>query len=90
MSIMWFYDEAGEWSEYQDLRQAVRSLEGEYLEIRILLRDADKALRLDPDNDYLKAKINYLSKRLLDLEKKAPRLSSDIPLEIALFSPPHG
>jgi hypothetical protein len=89
-SFMWFYDEAGEWTEYQDLKREVRRLEGEYLEIRFLLRDAEKAFRTDPDNDYLKAKVKYLSKRLLDLEKKAPRLSSDVPLEIALFTPPHG
>lgn len=90
MSIMWFYDEAREMQEYQNLSEAVRSLEGEYLEIRILLHEAEQALRTDPDSDYLKAKVKYLKKRCTDLEKQAPRLASDVPLEIALFSAPHG
>jgi polyhydroxyalkanoate synthesis regulator phasin len=90
MSIMWFYDEAREMQEYQNLSEAVRSLEGEYLEIRILLHEAEQALRTDPDSDYLKAKVKYLKKRCADLEKQAPRLASDVPLEIALFTPPHG
>ena len=90
MTSMWFYDDAGEMEEYQNLSDAVRVLEREYLEIRILLRDAEKALRTDADSDYLKVKVQYLKKRLADLEKQAPRLASDLPLEIALFSAPHG
>jgi len=90
MTDMWFYDDKGEMQEYQNLSDAVRNLEGEYLEIRFLLRDAEEALRTDPDSDYLKAKVKYLNKRLLDLEKQSPRLASDLPLEIALFSAPHG
>ena len=90
MSVMWFYDEAKEMKEYQTLHEAVRSLEGEYLEIRILLREAEEHLRKAPDDAYLKAKVRYLTKRLTDLEKQGPRLASDVPLEIALFTPPHG
>lgn len=90
MSVMWFYDEAREMKEYQALHEAVRSLEGEYLEIRVLLRETEERLREDPDDVYLKAKLRYLAKRLTDLEKQAPRLASDVPLEIALFTPPHG
>lgn len=88
--VMWFYDEAEEMQNFQFLRKEVRRIEKEYLEIRVLLRDTEKALRADPDNEYLKAKVMYLNKRLKDLERKPPRLSSDIPLEIALFAPPHG
>jgi len=72
------------------LTDAVRSLEREYLELRLLLRDAEDALRAEPDSDYLKAKVKYLSKRVSDLEKESPRLASEVPLEIALFTPPHG
>jgi len=90
MSIMWFYDEAREMQEYRNVSDAARRLEGEYLELRILLRDTEKTLRTNPDSDYLKAKVQYLKKRLTDLERLAPRLASDIPLEIALFIPPHG
>jgi len=90
MTDMWFYDDAGDMKEYKNLSKAVRDLEREYLEIRFLLRDAEQALREDPENEYLKAKVNYLSKRLMGLEKQAPRLAADLPLEIALFTPPHG
>lgn len=90
MSIMWFYDEAKEMQEYQNLSEAVRRLEREYLEIRVLLRDTENSLKQDPESDYLAAKVKYLRKRLADLEKEAPRLASDVPLEIALFTPPHG
>jgi hypothetical protein len=87
---MWFYDEAGEMEAFQALRQEIRSLEKEYLELRKLLSNTEQALREDPDSEYLIAKVLYLKKRIKDLDKKAPRLSSDIPLEYALWGPPHG
>lgn len=90
MSIMWFYDEAREMQEYQNLSDAVRRIEREYLELRILLRDAEAALRGRPDSAYLKAKVNYLQKRVKGIEQLEPRLAADTPLEIALFTPPHG
>ena len=88
--VMWFYDEAGEMKDFQDLRKDIRRLEKEYLEIRTLLRDSEEALRADPDSEYLQAKVKYPKKRLKDLGKLAPRLSSDVPLEIALWGTPHG
>lgn len=87
---MWFYDEAEEMEAFQALRKEIRSLEKEYLEIRTLLSDTEQALRADPDSEYLKAKVLYLKKRIKDLENKPPRLSSDVPLEYALWGPPHG
>ena len=90
MSVMWLYDDARQMQEYQNVVEAVRELEREYLELRFLLRDAEKAMSTDPENDYLKAKVQYLKKRVTGLEKQAPRLASDHPLEIALFTPPHG
>ena len=88
--VMWFYDEVGEMQDFQSLRQDVRRLEKEYLELRVLLRDTKTAHQKNPKNNYLQAKINYLKKRLKDLEGKAPRFSSDVPLEIALWGTPHG
>jgi hypothetical protein len=76
--------------DFQFLRKEVRRIEKEYLELRSILRDTEKALRADPDSEYLNKKLTYLAKRLKDLEQKAPRLSSDIPLEIALWGTPHG
>lgn len=87
---MWFYDDALDNKEFQSLRNEVKRIEREYLELRVLHRDAETALRSDPDSEYLNAKVTYLNKRLKDLEKKAPRLAADYPLEISLFSAPHG
>ncbi len=87
---MWLYDDAREMEEFQNYQDEVRRLEGEYLEIRVLLRDAEEALRGDPGSEYLQAKVAYLQKRLKHLESQGPRLAADHPLEIALWAPPHG
>jgi uncharacterized membrane protein len=87
---MWLYDDAREMEDFQLYQQEVRQLEREYLEIRILLRDAEEDIRTDPDSEYLQAKVKYLQKRLKDLESQGPRLAADHPLEISLWAPPHG
>jgi hypothetical protein len=87
---MWLYDDAREMEDFQLYQQEVRQLEREYLEIRILLRDAEEDFRADPDSEYLQAKVKYLQKRLKDLESQGPRLAADHPLEISLWAPPHG
>jgi len=87
---MWLYDDAGEMEEYQSYQREVRRIEKEYLEIRVLLRDAEEDCRAEPDSEYLEAKVKYLRKRLKDLESQGPRLAADHPLEIALWAPPHG
>ena len=87
---MWLYDELREMEDFRLYQKEVRRLEREYLEIRILLRDAEADYRADPDSEYLKAKVKYLQKRQKDLESQAARLAADHPLEIALFAPPHG
>jgi hypothetical protein len=87
---MWFYDEAEEMEDYQAFKREVLRLESEYLEYRALLRDAEKDLRADPEDENLKARVNYFIRRLKDLERQGPWLSSDLPLEYALWGPPHG
>ncbi len=87
---MWLYDDCKEMQDFQTLRKEVKRFEREYLDLRIQLRDTEVDLRSDPDNEYLKAKVKYLNKRLRDIEKKGPRLAADHPLEISLFGPPHG
>ena len=87
---MWLYDDIQEMKDFQALRHDIKRLEKEYLDLRIQLRDAEAGLRSDSDDEYLKAKVKYLNKRIKDLEQKGPRLAADHPLEIALFAPPHG
>lgn len=85
---MWYYDEPEEL--WQAFRQETQPLEREYLEIRVLLRDAEIALRADPESEHLKARVKYLKKRLEDLEKKAPWIAADTPWEVLLWGVPHG
>lgn len=87
---MWLYDDVKDMEDFQVFQQEVRALEAEYLEIRVLVRDAEQALTADPESDYLRAKVAYLTKRQKDLERLGPRFASDHPLEIALWAPPHG
>lgn len=87
---MWLYDDVREMEDFQNYQKEVRRIEREYLEIRILLRNAEEDYRKNPDDEYLKAKVKYFKKRLKDLEGQAARLASDHPLEISLFAPPHG
>ncbi len=87
---MWYYDDLNELEGFNNLREAVKRLEKEYLDLRIQLRDTQRNLRSDPDNEYLQAKVKYLTKRQKDIEKKGPRLADDHPLEFTLFSTPHG
>ncbi len=87
---MWFYDESGEMEEYQSLKIIIRTVEREYLELRDLLRDAQAALGAPPHTHEQKVRVNYLDKRVKDLEEKYPWLLWETPIEMALFSPPHG
>jgi hypothetical protein len=87
---MWFFDDAWEWQEYQAVREEGRRLEREYLEIRVVLQEAEAALREKPEDEFLSARVRYYQKRLHDLEAKNPRLAEDCPLEVSLFLPPHG
>jgi len=87
---MWFYDEAGEMAEYQIVKKYISALEKEYLELREVLRDAQKALIDDPHSELQKARVKHLEKRIKHLEEKNPWLFWDTPIEVALFSPPHG
>ena len=87
---MWIYDDAREMADFQIFQKEVRRLEGEYLEIRVLLRDAEEGLRADPRNACLADQVRCLTERLKDLESRGPRFASDHPLEISLWAPPHG
>lgn len=71
--------------EWQAFRKEAQPLEREHLELRILLRDAETDLRANPEDEKLEAKVKYLKKRLEELEKKAPWINSDAPLEIQLW-----
>ena len=87
---MWFFDEAAEMAEYQAVREEVRRLEREYLELRMVLQEAAVALTNNPEDENLQAKVQYYQKRVRDMEALNPRFAADSPIEVSLFLPPHG
>jgi hypothetical protein len=87
---MWFYDEAGELEEYQAFKKDALRLEKEHYETRLALREAEASLKGDPDNTELKARVDSLKKTLEELERQAPWLTYDYPVEVLLWGAPHG
>lgn len=87
---MWFFDEAGDMEEYLSLKKQVRTVEREYLGLLDLQRQVQSALKAEPHNQVLQTREKYLAKRIKNLEEKNPWLLWETPIEIALFSPPHG
>lgn len=85
MKGVWFHEEASDLKQWETFRKEALPLEKEHLEIRVLLRDAEAALRADPGNEDLKARVKYLKKRLEDLDRQAPWISSEIAIEELLW-----
>ena len=71
-------------------RQEVQHVEREYLELRTLLRDAEAALRADPEDGEKRVRVHHYKRRLEDLEGKYPWISSGNAREIGLWAPPAG
>jgi len=65
-------------------------VEREYLELRVLLQKAEAGLRDNADDQELQAKVLYLNKRLVEIEKNNSWLSSAKSREIALWAPQAG
>jgi hypothetical protein len=88
--VMFFFDEAGELEEYQLFKKKDQPLELVHLEVRKALQKAQTALQADPENEDLKVRVAELKKRQEAIERQAPWLSLDYPLEYLLWGPPHG
>jgi len=67
---MYFYDETDDWPEYQIIKDDIRRLEKEHLEIRKELQEAEFAFESDPSDAVLKAKVHRLKKKMKEIEKK--------------------
>jgi len=85
--LMWFFDDPPE--DYKKFRKEAQLIEQEYLEQRVLLRDAESDMRAEPQNENLQAKVKYLQKRIKSLEEKAPWLISGQLKECDLWGVPH-
>ncbi len=90
MEGIWFPDEAEELEGWHAFREETVLIERKHLEIRVALRDAEAALRDDPGNENLRARVKYLQKRLKGLERQAPWIASDIAMEVFLWGGPYG
>ncbi len=86
---MWFFDESEEMDEYQLVRDTLLALEREQREIRGMLGKALDELEADPGNELICDRVKQYRSRLEELEKSR-LFSSDVPLELALWGPPHG
>jgi hypothetical protein len=71
-------------------RKEVRDVEREYLELRVLLRDAEAALRADPEDGNMRVRVHHYKRRLEDFENRFPWLVSGKAPEIAFWAPPAG
>jgi hypothetical protein len=71
-------------------RKEAQHVEAEYLELRTVLRDAEAALRADPEDGDMRVRVHYLKGRIEDLEKRHPWLVSRKAPEIAFWAPPAG
>jgi hypothetical protein len=65
-------------------------IEREYLELRVLLQKAEAELRQNQANQEFQAKVQYLKKRIDELEKSNSWISSAKSREIALWAPQAG
>ncbi len=77
---MWLFDDDLEMEEFQIHQQEVRRLEGEYIESRFLLRNAEEELNADPDNSFLLERVREIVEKVRDLESLEPRFATDHPL----------
>jgi hypothetical protein len=73
-----------------DFHKDYQHVEREYLELRILLRDAEAALRAEPDDQNMRVKMYYLKGRLENIEVRHPWIISGKPPEIAFWVSPSG
>jgi hypothetical protein len=83
-------DEFEVFEEIYNYRRSIQHIEREYLDLRIRLRDAEADLRLDSQNQDLKAQVDYFKSRLNDFESLYPWVSTGRPSEIAFCITPSG
>jgi hypothetical protein len=76
--------------ELHQFRREVQQVEREYLELRVLLHKAEAEFRENPANEEFEAKVQYLNKRLKEIEELNPWISSGKAREIALWAPQAG
>ena len=94
MKVMSFFEDHGdveaELESIYKFRKEVQHVEREYLELRILLRDAEAVLRADPEAGEMRVRVHHYQRRVEDIERQYPWISSGKAREIGLWAPPAG
>ncbi len=73
---MYFYDETDDWPEYQIIKDDIRRLEKEHLEIRKELHEVESVFGSHPEDKELKAKADGLKKKLKEIEIRLEKSSN--------------
>ena len=79
-----------ELEHYERFKQEDRPLELLHLKIRTLIRDLSAALAQDPENQELRERLRHLQEEKADLERRAPWILADFPIEMKLWGPGAG
>jgi|UniRef100_A0A7C3WS65 hypothetical protein len=83
--VFWSLGNLNELRQFEDFRRSKQPVEEAYLKLRIDLRDAEAAMRADPENVAWQNRVKELKKQLQELEQKEPWLVSEVPVELALW-----
>ncbi|MDD2904046.1 MAG: hypothetical protein PHU44_16595, partial [Syntrophales bacterium] len=83
-------DECEELEEYRRFREQNQPLILEYERLRRALHTAEAAQGEQPQDQEMAAEVAALREKLAALERQAPWLKLDYPLEYLLWGPPHG
>ena len=73
---MYFYDETDDWPEYQVIKDDIRRLEKEYLEIQKELQETESSFASHSENKNLKARADDLKKKLVEIENRLEKSSN--------------
>jgi hypothetical protein len=71
--------------QYERFKQEDRPLELLHLKMRTLMRGITTALEKERGNQELPARLQQLQEELVNLERRAPWIVADYPVEMALW-----
>lgn len=72
-----------ELAQFEKFKQEDRPLELVHLKIRTLIRDLTAALQKNPEDQELPEHLRRLQEELADLERQAPWIVADYPVELS-------
>jgi hypothetical protein len=65
-----FLEDTDDWPEYDIIKDDIRRLETEHVKFRKALQEATSAYRSDPENEELRGRVEGLSEKLKEVEKR--------------------